>query len=364
MEKVLEKALQELSGKKVYIYGAQPIAYGVNLALRQLGVTPLAYVVTNRRGNPAWLDGTKVMAIDEVPREREAAFLLSVPEYLHPEIRAELEQRDFANSVSMDSRLEFALMKSYYRTRGLKFAEDYAAPREMAEPPEVEIYVARSGVDKGLEHTFPLRPPFYDVQAGAALDEVSLGAAFRDDEGENISARNRDYAELTVTYWGWKNRRARIKGLAHYRRYLVLGEQDYGLLACGSVDAILPTPYIGWPDASAQYGRYNHPLALEAMYSAIQEFSAEEAERAREIMRGPWVYNYNMVVARAEVFDAYAAWLFPRMLRAGEIFRAGAGAALQLDRPVGHVGELLSSLYFMLRYDDLKIMHARKVWLT
>ena len=57
MEKVLEKALQGLSGKKVYIYGAQSIAYGANLVLRQLEVMSLAYVVTNRRGNLAEMDG-------------------------------------------------------------------------------------------------------------------------------------------------------------------------------------------------------------------------------------------------------------------------------------------------------------------
>lgn len=362
MEKVLADALAALAGRKVYIYGAQPIAYGVNLALRQLGVTPEAYVVTSRRGNPDALDGVAVRTIDEVARDREAAFLLSVPEYLHPEIKAELAAREFQQVVPMDSQLEFALMKSYYRTRGLKFAEDYA-PAGKAEPLDVEIYVARSGVDKALSNAFPLQPPFFDVQAGAALDLVALDSAFRDDEGENISAMNRDYAELTVTYWGWKNRRAGIKGLAHYRRYLVLGQEDYSLLASGTVDAILPTPYIGWPDASAQYGRYNHPLALAAMEQALREFSPEEAGRAMAKLRGPWVYNYNMVVAREAVFDDYAAWLFPRMERAGEIFGAGEGPGMGLDRPVGHIGELLTSLYFML-HDDLKIMHARKVWLT
>lgn len=363
MERVLAEALAVLSGKKVYIYGAQPIAYGVNLALRQLGITPLAYVVTSRRGNPAELDGTEVREIDEVPRERETVFLLSVPEYLHPEIRAELEQRDFANVISMDSRLEFALMKSCYRTRGLKFAEDYALTECRERPEEVEIYVARSGVDKGLSHSFPLQPPFYDVQAGAALDGTSLGTAFRDDEGDNISALNRDYAELTVTYWGWKNRHPRVKGLAHYRRYLVLGPTEYGLLLEGEADAILPTPYIGWPNASAQYGRYNHPLALAAMEQALAEFSSEEAARAMAKLNAPWVYNYNMLAARAEVFDAYAAWLFPRMERVRELFEAGEGPGLGLDRPVGHIGELLTSLYFML-HEDLKILHARKVWLT
>ena len=364
MDEVLEQALKVLAGKKIYIYGAQPIAYGVNLALRQLGLVPEGYVVTSRRGNPEALEGVAVRAIDELAPDSEAAFLLSVPEYLHPEIKAELVSRDFKNVLPMDSKLEFALMKSFYRTRGLKFADDYARPEQVEMPEDVEIYVARSGVDKDLSHAFPLEPPFYDVQAGAALDSTALGTAFRDDEGENISVMNRDYAELTVTYWGWKNRRARIKGLAHYRRYLVLGPEEYSLLAAGQVDAILPTPYIGWPDASAQYGRYNHPLALKAMEQALAEFSGDEAQRAMAKLSGPWVYNYNMVVARGEVFDDYAAWLFPRMERAGEIFAGGEGASMQLDRPVGHIGELLSSLYFMLHEDRLRIIHARKVWLT
>ena len=352
-----------VAGKALYIYGAQPIAYGVSLALRQMGIAFRCYVVTSRTGNPEAIAGVPVRELVEVDADNEAVFLLAVPEYLQPEIRVGLAEHGFCNVIGMGPELEFELMRDYYREQGLGFA-DNSQEAESGWPPDTEIYVARSAADKPLAHDFPLLPPFCDVQAGAALDKVSPGTAFRDDEGENISYLNRDYAELTVTYWAWKNRHPRFKGLVHYRRYLALSGRERSLLASGAVDAVLPTPYTGWPDASAQYGRYNHPLALRAMLEALDNFDAAEAAAARHILSGPWVYNYNMLVARAEVFDTYAAWLFPRLEMAGEIFRSGEGKKLELDRPVGHIGELLSSLYFMLHYHDLKLIHARKVWLT
>ncbi len=44
----------------------------------------------------------------------------------------------------------------------------------------------------------------YPIQVGAALNEVDLGIA-RDDSGENISERNKNYCELTAYYYAYKN---------------------------------------------------------------------------------------------------------------------------------------------------------------
>ena len=43
-----------------------------------------------------------------------------------------------------------------------------------------------------------------------------------DDEGDNISNKNKTYCELTAQYWAWKNMEADYYGFFHYRRYFHL----------------------------------------------------------------------------------------------------------------------------------------------
>jgi hypothetical protein len=45
---------------------------------------------------------------------------------------------------------------------------------------------------------------FMPVQGGKAISDIDLGIQ-GDDTGENISAKNPYYAELTILYWAWKN---------------------------------------------------------------------------------------------------------------------------------------------------------------
>jgi hypothetical protein len=52
------------------------------------------------------------------------------------------------------------------------------------------------------------------MQLGKAEAKIDLG--FRgDDTGDNISAKNKYYAEDTAFYWLWKNSAADIKGILH-----------------------------------------------------------------------------------------------------------------------------------------------------
>ena len=66
----------------------------------------------------------------------------------------------------------------------------------------------------------PSDPMYVPLQVGRALHD-DLGY-IGDDTGDNISALNGYYSELTGVYWIWKNvTNADYVGICHYRRYLL-----------------------------------------------------------------------------------------------------------------------------------------------
>ena len=67
---------------------------------------------------------------------------------------------------------------------------------------------------------------YIPVQVGPAKDDFS--GFVRDNTGENISEKNPNYCELTAQYWAWKNRKADVKGLVHYRRLFSKGKRMLG----------------------------------------------------------------------------------------------------------------------------------------
>lgn len=58
------------------------------------------------------------------------------------------------------------------------------------------------------------------IQVGAAISDSRISNVLYDDIGDNISAKNKRYCELTAQYWVWKNvKDADYYGFWHYRRY-------------------------------------------------------------------------------------------------------------------------------------------------
>ena len=67
------------------------------------------------------------------------------------------------------------------------------------------------------KYWMPNNSVFLPIQVGAAL-HPALGY-IPDTTGDNISAKNPNYRELTGLYWAWKNLDCEYIGLCHYRRY-------------------------------------------------------------------------------------------------------------------------------------------------
>lgn len=90
-------------------------------------------------------------------------------------------------------------------------------------------------------HMFRKIHTFGPIQVGTALSGNELEGMLHDNEGDNISDRNKTYCELTAQYWAWKNDDADYYGFFHYRRYFafdpsITREDGWGNIVYDRID--------------------------------------------------------------------------------------------------------------------------------
>ena len=344
------------SAERVAVFGAQAIAYGFVCALKEVfGKRPECYIVSKGE-NPENIDGVKVLPIEEALFCRKHLIVVAVPVYLHDEISEMLKRHGFEDIFLLDSHAEYDAMSSLFRKRGrFQLLEDM--PLSSKTPLDVKVFMAKSCADKPLSGTYSFEDYITPVHAGAILEERRI-CEIADDSGENISRKNRDYCELTATYWAWKNVSAQYKGICHYRRILDLGKD--GFQRFSNMDVLLPLPFVCFPDASTQHGRYVNSTDFSAMMDALRDIQPLYYAAAEKIFKERYLYGYNMLIAKEEVFNNYCEFLFGVLGRVEAHFD-GIGKKRE-DRYLGYIGELLTSLYFMHNADKYNIAHGKKWW--
>ena len=146
----------------------------------------------------------------------------------------------------------------------------------------------------------------------------------RDDEGENISARNSKYSELTCLYWAWKHIECDCLGLVHYRRYFSVRPKDAkkgfldAVLTSQEAETLLSQYRILVPKKrhyyiETIYSHYDHTFygcQLDAARDAIQETCPAYTKNFDAFMNSRSGYMFNMAIMRKELFDDYCEWLF------------------------------------------------------
>ena len=177
----------------------------------------------------------------------------------------------------------------------------------------------------------PYRMPedamYFPLQVGKANHpDVDLGFAC-DDMGDNISAGNDRFNELTAIYWAWKNLKGDYIGLAHYRRHFqgkrwgdkwerVLDrEQAEALLR--KTDVIVPRRrryYIETMRSHYEHSPHTVNADIELMGIIIRERQPAYAPAFSQVMNGMSAHMCNMFIMKRELFDQYCAFLFDVML--------------------------------------------------
>lgn len=247
----------------------------------------------------------------------------------------------------------------------------------------IEIYVA---CHKPSE--LPDNPLFVPIHVGAAIAKRRLPGLVRDDEGDNISAKNPQYCEMTAQYWAWKHSKADYIGLCHYRRYLSFAserftnltgdrrgqvlvksltpgtEEKYGLLNEDAIRAVVTshdilvgeaqdlskvyTPFGTQPTVLKHWQAHDMALInvkdLASLFDIVRERYPDFYKDMREYLDGKYFYGFNTFVMRRDLWCELCEMEFA-ILAELEKHVDLTHYNQQLSRIYGFMGEIIFSSY-------------------
>lgn len=180
-----------------------------------------------------------------------------------------------------------------------------------------------------------------DARTIAGTEPILAGAqnngyngVISDASGDNISALNPVYNEMTAVYWLWKHydeigSPEKIVFQQYRRRFAVNAEYNYDecdlltekeleniALDTETIDSVFDgadyaAPYpLRVKSVRKQYSAAHDPSDVELALTIISELTPEYAETAKKYFEGDASYLYNMFAFDRETFFRYAEWIF------------------------------------------------------
>lgn len=223
----------------------------------------------------------------------------------------------------------------------------------------------------------PKDPIYVPVQVGAKGKERIEGLLL-DNEGENISAKNANYCELTGLYWAWKNLNCEYLGLAHYRRHftalrgtsdrrdVLTLDQARGFLA--DVDVVLPKKRNYWIETNyQQYVHAHHKEDLDETRDIIEKQYPEYLSAYDNVMQRTTGHRFNMFIMKKDLADKYCEWLFEILFKLEKKLDISTYNAND-KRVFGFVSERLLDVWLetnRIKYQDIPYIFLEKEnWIT
>lgn len=221
---------------------------------------------------------------------------------------------------------------------------------------------------------------YMPIHVGKAISGLDLGIS-GDNIGENISAKNKSYCELTGLYWAWKNMMnndVSYIGLCHYRRYFKFvkgpfnirrflpvtakGFERADLLTSnvesilGQYDIIIAKPLIFRYSLAFDYNKRHIGKDLMALEGVIKELTPEYMPAFHEVINnGNRLSPCNMFVTNKDILNDYCTWLFT-ILQELETRIDLSGYDPVQARIWGYMGERLLNVY--VRKNKLRVKYC------
>jgi hypothetical protein len=194
-----------------------------------------------------------------------------------------------------------------------------------------------------------------------------------DDTGDNISMKNKTFAELTGLYWAWKNLKklypdVEYVGLCHYRRYFARspcwanpnlhrlipfnklpalpGKADFEQML--KRDQVILAQQTFFTCTNSQYYK-THPDACyssdwEVLKKILSELCPDYNSAFLEIWKSNRMSWYCAFVAEYDFLDKYCRWLFPILFEAERRIKTD-NYTTQQKRVFAYFGEYLLNVY-------------------
>ncbi len=372
--------------KKIYIFGAHSRArtLATYLCFLDEDIHIEAYFYDNDEKNPENIGEIPVFKVNGTMDINALNLSLDYPVYIgtrgifHKKITEMLTEIGFKViypvTVEMDLMLRNQYLEKYYSSIGREFIKldklqefpvSAFKDSEVINKISASVYTVKSPFDRPLQQEYSIASYEKEIYVGAVFAENSLPLlpknALRDNEGENISEKNKQFCELTALYWIWKHAREDILGLVHYRRHFLFPKNWKECMLNNQVDVILPVPLYVAPTVEENFKSRHDPSDWEFMMQYLKDNFPENYQAACRFFKGNLYSPCNMFVMKRDVLDALCSWLFPILFKVAE--HGGEKDNSYLNRYPGFISERLISLYFEINREKFKLVYADKNFL-
>ena len=221
------------------------------------------------------------------------------------------------------------------------------------------------------EYWVPKDKMYLPIQVG---DGDSLGF-IRDNSGDNISNKNKNYCELTAMYWVYKNlHNYDYIGLDHYRRHFsknILGNKKYRVITERQINkylnedvVILPKPRNYYIETNySQYIHAHNEEDLVITRQIINEKYPEYIITFDKYMKLTKGHRFNMMVMPKGIFINYCEWLFDILFELEN--RLNINDYSKYDQRVfGFVSERLLDVYIYhnnIKFTELPYVYMERI---
>lgn len=403
-------------GKNVYLYGAGMRATAVAGLLAYRGINIFGYVVSSMQGNQSEKNGYPVMEaellIDENAivifsidiKNREKCYEIVSPaitkiyifedtfyneeffaffRYKFKQIFPEEEYVVVENAVVERNHLLCRHKDMYFRVPPHILYNDYLGIlRKKLEERDPEqffylcygkfdylpkhenkclkknhsysVYMARCHVDKFFD--MPDMPEWIiPIQTGAALTDKVI-CKVRDNQGENISVRNKDYSECTAIYWMWKNApKTDYIGLCHYRRHFDFPNGDITIIGNSDYDIVATVPTLVTNNYEC-FRQFVTDEDIKVLYEAVKKLFPGYYGATEKYYDNIFCPPCNMFIMKYDIFQKYCQFAFGVTEYIDKYYQKKG--VIRNDRFMGFLMESLTDIFLVKHSDIYKIAYT------